>query len=113
MKAFRIPAVRLLWSGQALSAIGDEVYSVAMVWFATGLIGSRAGYLSAIQAGSVFIFSVFGGVFVDHRDPRRIMLAVDIVRAFAVLCLPIACLFTTLNLWLLIPVAILVSSLSA
>ena len=105
--------VRRLWSGQALSAVGDEVYNIAMVWFAAEMIGLSAGYLSAVQAASVFTFSLIGGLWADHTDHRRVMIAVDLVRGGAVLILPVIAWFTPLTLWMLVPVAITVSSLSA
>ena len=35
--------VLVLWAGQAFSAIGDEVYKVALIWLAVGMIGEDAG----------------------------------------------------------------------
>lgn len=113
VRALGVRSIRWLWSGQVFSAMGDEVYNIAMVWFATALLGLDAGYISAIQAGAIFFFSLVGGVWADHRDPRRVMIAADLIRGFAVLTLPLAGLFWTLNLWLLVPVAVIVSSLAA
>jgi MFS transporter, DHA3 family, macrolide efflux protein len=77
------------------------------------LLGTSAGYLAAVQAGSIFLFSLIGGVWADHRDHRRVMIASDFIRGLAVLSLPIIAYFMPLTLWTLIPVAITVSSLSA
>lgn len=105
--------VRRLWTGQILSSVGDEVYTIALIWSATELMGERAGYLSALQAGSIFIFSLFGGLFVDHRDHRHVMLAADVARGLLVLTIPFASLFGPPGLWVLVPVAVGVSSLYA
>lgn len=105
--------VRMLWAGQVFSAIGDEIYNIALVWYATQLIGTDAGYVASLQALAIFIFSLIGGVWVDHHDGRRVMIVTDLLRGFAILILPASTLFLPLSLWLLIPVAVVVASLSA
>src|SRR4051812_41032216 len=98
--------IRRLWTGQLLSAIGDEIYAIALVWYATDLIGVKAGYVTALQAGAVFIFSLLGGLWIDHRDLRKVMINTDLARGAVVLLLPLATLFMPINLWLLIPVSV-------
>ena len=66
--------IRILWACEALSAVGDEVYKVALTWLAVGMIGANAGYLSAAQAGAILVFGLIGGYWADHWDPRRTML---------------------------------------
>lgn len=113
LKALSHKQIRRLWAGQLFSCMGDEVYHIAMVWYAASLVGFNAGYVSAIHAASMFVFSLIGGIFVDHRDHRRVMLAADVIRGLVVLSLPLIGSFYTLNLWILIPAAILVASLNA
>ena len=98
LRALDVRPIRWLWSGQVFSAMGDEVYNIAMVWFATALLGLNAGYISAIQAGAIFLFSLVGGVWVDHRDPRRVMIWADLIRGCAVLTLTLAGMVWDLNL---------------
>jgi len=113
LKALRQRAILLLWSGQALSAIGDEIYRVALIWLAVGLIGADAGYLSAAQAGALLILSLVGGHWADEWDQRRTMIAVDGLRALIVL-LPVAAFyFGRVNLPILVVVALSLSGLSA
>lgn len=113
LKPLRQRPIALLWSGQVLSAVGDEVYKVALVWVAIGLVGTSAGYLAAIEAGSVLTFGLIGGIWADHWDHRRTMIWVDIVRGLTLLVVPLLALRGALTLWVLVPVAIVVSSLSA
>ena len=40
--------VALLWGGLSLSALGDQLYAVALTWIAVGVFGANAGYLSAL-----------------------------------------------------------------
>jgi DHA3 family macrolide efflux protein-like MFS transporter len=105
--------IRRLWGGQVFSAVGDEVYGIAMVWYAADLLGVGAGYLSAVQAGAVFFFGLVGGVWMDHRDHRKVMVAADVARGIVVLALPVVAYFRPLTLGILIPAAIAVSSFSA
>ncbi|RYZ97699.1 MAG: MFS transporter, partial [Proteobacteria bacterium] len=103
----------ILWVGEALSAIGDEIYKVALVWLAVHMVGADAGYLAAGQAAAVLLFGLIGGIWADHWDPRRTMLNVDLIRGALVL-IPVAWVyFAPLNLPLLIFVALAVASLSA
>jgi hypothetical protein len=39
--------VVLLWSGLAISAIGDEFFAVAAIWLAVQISGSNASWLGA------------------------------------------------------------------
>ncbi len=113
IKALKRRPIALLWSGQALSSVGDEIYRVALVWLAVGLIGARAGYLSAAQLGSLFLLSVVGGHWADQWDHRRTMIGVDALRGLIVL-LPVAARrFGGLGLPLLAGVAVAVAALSA
>ena len=84
-KALKNRALLLLWGGQALSSIGDEIYRVALTWFAVGLIGPSTGFLSASIFLSVLIMSLFGGHWADRWDHRKTMITVDVLRFFLVL----------------------------
>ena len=88
-----------LWIGQVFSAIGDALYEVAITWFAVKALGNRAGLIVAAGSGSALMFSLFGGVYADRWNRRRTMVAVDILRAFIVLSLPVAARFGPLNPW--------------
>jgi hypothetical protein len=113
LKAFRNRSIALLWSGQALSAVGDEIYRVALIWFAVTLIGANTGYLAAGQCASLFALSLLGGKWADHWDHRKTMIWVDTLRGIVVL-LPVVFLpFTSHPLPLLWFVALTLSGLSA
>jgi MFS transporter, DHA3 family, macrolide efflux protein len=47
----RLKSVRLLWSGLATSAVGDQLGSVALTWLAVKAFRTAAGYLIALQSG--------------------------------------------------------------
>lgn len=116
LKLFRALAHRpifILWSGEALSAVGDEIYKVALTWIAVGLVGARAGYLAAGQAGTILFFGLIGGYWSDSWSPRRTMVYADIGRGVLVL-VPVAwAFFAPVNIALLTVVALSVAALSA
>jgi MFS transporter, DHA3 family, macrolide efflux protein len=104
--------VALLFWGQLLSCIGDEVYSVALTWFAVSLIGQKAGYLSALQAASLFVCSLFAGIWADRWDQRKTLITADVIRGVAVLIPVLVSYFTPVPLGLLVAVALVEASLA-
>ncbi len=113
LKPLKHRPIALLWGGQVCSAVGDEVYKVALVWLAVGLVGASAGYLAAVEAASVLVFGLIGGIWADRWNHRKTMFWVDVIRGVAVLTVPFLAMRGALSLPVLIPVAIVVSSLSA
>jgi hypothetical protein len=113
LKALRNRSIALLWSGQAASAIGDEIYRVALIWVAVGLIGPDTGYLAAGQAAALLTLSLVGGKWADHWDHFRTMIWVDALRAIIVLFPVMLIHFMPLSMSALWIVALLISALSA
>ncbi len=79
--------VRLLWGGLTLSAIGDQLYAVALVWVAVGVFGPAAGYLSSLQAACGMAAALLAGRWADGWEQRRAMAAADLLRAASLLLL--------------------------
>lgn len=86
-----------LWTGQAISTIGDLVYDTALVlWIVTTIARGQtwaplavSGVLVA-QALPRVIARPLAGVFVDRWDKRRTMLWMDAIRAMLVALLVLA-----------------------
>ncbi len=77
----RNPSTALLWSGLSLSAIGDQLYAVALGWIGVGILGENAGYLTSLQS-LVLLLAVLGiGRWSDRWEQRRAMIGADLVRA--------------------------------
>jgi MFS transporter, DHA3 family, macrolide efflux protein len=77
----RSPPIALLWGGMSLSAVGDQLYAVALTWIAVGVFGAYAGYLSALQA-FVALLAVLGlAGWADRWDQQRSMIGADLARA--------------------------------
>jgi len=79
---------RRLWLGQAVSLVGDMLFTTTLtLWLATGLLAGEAyapaaaSAALAITAGVTIVLAPFAGVFVDRWDKVRVALATDAVRA--------------------------------
>ena len=115
----RHPYVRLaldssfsaLWTGQAISALGDRINQVALAFVVLEATDS------AIAVGAVFLvatlpnllFGPIAGTLVDRWDHREVMIVSDLLRAGLVLLIPIA---AVTNLALAYPIVFLVTTVS-
>ena len=79
----------ILWLSQILSAIGDNLYTIAVVWIAVQVAGSGAGLVVAAQSFSALAFGLLGGVYADRWNRRTTMIVVDLMRTAAVAVLPL------------------------
>lgn len=75
LQPLRHRSMALLWSGLALSAVGDQLYAVALTWIAVGVLGAGAGYLTALQSACILLSVLFAGRWFDHWDQRRTLIA--------------------------------------
>jgi MFS family permease len=84
--AFRSRDFRLLWSGQAISFVGDAAFLVALGWRVTDLTGkaSSLGYVLALQSVAMLSTLLLGGVLADRYPRRLLMIASDVSRAVVV-----------------------------
>jgi MFS family permease len=82
----------LLWSGQAISILGDLVFTTTItIW--VGLVLARGQNWGALAVSGTLIAAALppllvaplAGVLVDRWDKRQLMIAMDAVRAVAVL----------------------------
>jgi DHA3 family macrolide efflux protein-like MFS transporter len=74
-------SMALLWGGLSFSAVGDQLYAVALTWIAVGVLSSNAGYLSALQAFIALLAVLFIGVWADRWEQLRGMIAADLASA--------------------------------
>lgn len=80
-RPLRDAPIALLWAGLATSAVGDQLYAVALSWIAVGVFGAAAGYLGALQAAVVLLTALGCGHWADRRRHRSMMMAADGARA--------------------------------
>lgn len=75
-RAFRYRDFRLMWTGACVSTIGTFVQQFAQSWLVYDLTGD-AFYLGLdlfLGQLPVMMFSLFGGVFADRMDRRKMLL---------------------------------------
>ncbi len=81
----------LLWSGQLVSNIGTAIASLALMFYAYDLTGSAMAMaiLAIAQTLPVVAFAGPIGVYIDRWNRKKIMVASDVVRAIAILLIPL------------------------
>jgi MFS family permease len=108
LEALSEPRFRLLWAGQATSAIGDGLISIALA-FAVLRIGGSATQLGLVLAAGVVsrvAFYLVGGVWADRLPRQVVMLASDLVRAAQQLIVGVLLITGTARMWHLVAGAI-------
>src|SRR6266516_2975493 len=82
LQAFRSRDFRLLWTGQAVSLLGDAAFLVALGWRTFTLTGSARslGYVLALQGIGLLSTVLIGGALADRYDRRSLMLVSDLSR---------------------------------
>jgi hypothetical protein len=80
--ALREREFRLLFTGQAISLLGDGMVGVALAFAVLDLTGSATdlGLVFAARTIPLVVFLLVGGVFADRWPRRAVMLTADLVR---------------------------------
>jgi MFS family permease len=115
----RHPYVRLalngsfsaLWAGQLISLFGDRIHQLALaavVLITTGSVLASALVFVAATLPNLFLSPV-AGAFVDRWDHKEVLVVSDLLRAAAVLLVPIA---VVTNVVLVYPLVFLITTIS-
>jgi MFS family permease len=107
---WRQPDFAKLWAGQSVSQLGDQVTVVALPLLALGVLHASAAGVALLVTLSRLAFLPLGlpaGVWVDRLGRRRVMVAADVLRALALLSLPVAAVSGVLSYAQLALVALL------
>ena len=73
----------LVWLGQSISQMGDQVFMIALVWLLVGLTGSSLLMGAVLSASYIptLLLLLFGGAIADRANRRGIALLSDGLRA--------------------------------
>ena len=96
-----------LWFGSTLSAVGDTLTWVALVWLVietTGDVDAVAGLVVAYTA-PVFVGGLVMGSLLDRFDRRRVLIAVNVALGCSVATVPVLAQAGALRPWHLSAVA--------
>jgi MFS transporter, DHA3 family, macrolide efflux protein len=100
-----------LWVGQSLSAIGDQVARMAVIWLSVELAGAGAGFVASAESAAVLVTALFAGAWTERWDARRTMIGADLVRAALALVPVAAWMMGRLDLALLVAPAVILTGL--
>ena len=92
---------RLLWTGQAVSLIGDGIYLVAIAWLVYDISNSPGALgLVGVAWTLPMVLTLLGaGVLSDRYDRRLLMIVADLLRVVAVGGLAALALAGSIELW--------------
>lgn len=103
-------ALRLLWAGQSASLLGDQVTVLALPLAA--LASGASVFQVAVLVGAVhapfLLLGLPAGVWVNRVGLRRSMLVSDVLRAGALMSVPVAAVIGTVSYLHLVVVAVAV-----
>lgn len=79
----------LLWQGQAISKLGSQVFSIALIFWITEVTGSPMlmGLLSMTASIPALLLGPVGGAFADRYSRRMIIIFCDLLNGLAMLSL--------------------------
>ena len=108
-------ALWLLWAGEFASRIGESFFQITLLWYLVESLGSNleVGLITMIGYLPALVVGVWAGVFVDRLDYRQVMLGANLLRAGAVVSIPLLFALGTLPPSLVAALAFLVTSFSA
>jgi MFS family permease len=99
--ACRYPNYRLIWIGFFLSNAGAGMQTVAQGWLVRGLTASTAliGFVSFASSSPHIVFPLFGGVYADLFDRRKLLIVMQVVYMFSAAALGALVLLRDWKLW--------------
>jgi MFS family permease len=103
---------RLLWTGQAISALGNMATFVAVPYQLYSLTGSalQVGLLSICDAVPLLAFAALGGTIADRFDRRKVVLWADIGLMAVVALLAVNAFAGSPQVWALYVLAFVATS---
>ena len=83
---FRNRSLTLLWTGEALSTIGDDFFNVAVMWVVYSQSSSvlQTALVQVVWQLPDIIFAPLAGAWADRLDRKRIMITTNLLAALAV-----------------------------
>ena len=89
-----VPAFRWLFAGQVVSAVGDQLFPVAIAALVVtrGGTAGELGLVLAARFAALVLFALLGGVWADRLPRVRLMRSADLLRMVAVGAIALAAL---------------------
>jgi len=106
---------RLFLSGQLVSLVGTWMQSVALSWLVYRLTGKAVllGLVAFASQVPIFLLGSFGGVLADRVDPRRLVVATQVLQMLQALLLAGLTLGGMVRPWEILLLATLLGTINA
>lgn len=90
----------LLWGGATVSALGDGMSFIALVWLVLERSGDPGlvGWLGAVYTAPVVVGGLAAGVILDRVDRRLVLAGDNLIRGVAIASVPIAAVLGNLSI---------------
>jgi DHA3 family macrolide efflux protein-like MFS transporter len=114
-RLFRNRSFLALWIGQFIAFLGNNVYSLALMWEMKVLTGSTV-MMSTVSIATLIpmiLLGPFAGVMVDRWKKRNAMIWADLLRAIVIGTLTVALMVHVMSPWMLIVGAVINSTLGS
>lgn len=105
-----------LWAAQTGSAFGSRITRTVLPMIAILIVGAsttQIGIFSVLGVTPGLVIAAFAGGWIDRGNKRHILIATDIVRATAILAVPLLAWFDMLGIYQLYAVILIVGVASA
>lgn len=115
LQALLIRSFALVWSGQTVSRLGDQMFRVALAWYALDLTNSATamGTIMVLTTLPLLVLLPLGGVLSDRLPRRNVMLLSDVGRGAIVTLLACIAWADTVQLWHLYSLALIFGTVDA
>lgn len=113
--ALRYPQYRAYWLGTLASVGGFQMLMFGQGWLTFELTGSPLylGYIGLANASSAIALNLFGGVFADKLDKRRLIFVTQLITAGLIFLLAFLTLFGVVEVWHIIALAFVAGAVNA
>ncbi|MSR84735.1 MAG: MFS transporter [Candidatus Latescibacteria bacterium] len=113
--AFQFPAFRAYWGGMLASVSGSQMFIFIQVVLAHELVKSPLflGYVGLANAIPSILLNLYGGVFADRLDKRRLMIVTQAISGLLLFLLATLVLLQLLQPWHLLTIAFLTGAVNA
>ena len=113
--ALRYPKYRAYWIGALASVAGYQTLIFGQGWLTFELTGSPLylGYIGLASATSSIALNLFGGVFADKLDKRRLIVITQLITASLIFLLAVITLLEVVQVWHIILIAFVAGGVGA
>jgi len=87
--------ISLLWMAQVVSAAGDAMYQIALLWLVLDITGSSTttGLVAMAAFLPAMVFGLYAGVIADKYNRKLIMILSNLSQALTVIVIPVLLYF--------------------